>query len=49
MRNQDFATVVPSQQPKGGSVYRGNSILGLDPVVVDEAWLSVDGCVVFAA
>ena len=33
--NQDIVTVIPSQRPKGGSVKRGSSIFGLDPVLVD--------------
>ena len=34
-RNQDIVTVIPSQRPKGGSVKRGSSIFGLDPVLLD--------------
>ena len=34
-RDQDIITVIPSQRPKGGSVKRGSSIFGLDPVLVD--------------
>ena len=42
-RNQDIVTVIPSQRPKGGSVKRGSSIFGLDPVQVDRFCLLVDG------
>ena len=35
-RNQDVVTVIPSQRPKEGSVKRGSSIFGLDPVQVDR-------------
>ena len=34
-RNQDIVPMIPSQRPKGGSVKRGSSIFGLDPVLVD--------------
>ena len=34
-RNQDIVTVITSQRPKGGSVKRGSSIFGSDPVLVD--------------
>ena len=34
-RNQDIVTVIPNQRLQGGSVKRGSSIFGLDPVLVD--------------
>ena len=34
-RNQDIVTLIPSRRLKGGSVKRGSSIFGLDPILVD--------------